>query len=394
MPITRQYDNWIEAYQAYRHDKEPPHIYNEWVAVSVIASVLQRKCWIQWDTKVFPNFYVVLVGPSGVRKSSAMYPGKRMLSDLGITISADSVTREQLIVRIHESESVDSDPLTGETLIHSSLTIFASELAVFLSARDGTLFSDLTDLFDCPDKWVRETKTQGSQNINGVWLNLIGATTPELLKDILTEVTIGGGLSSRIIFVYARDKSNIDPFPNDTAIEERMFQNLRDDLSAIRLCKGQYVITDSFRELYGPWYIEMENTQKHHDPWMEPYFSRRSTHLRKLCMVFSAARSNSMEITDLDFNRALDLLTRTEDHMFKAYDKVGQNKNLVPFQRIVDMLRKSGELTTEQIVRATYRDCSDQELQDILSQLLRSKTAKMEKNAQGQSVLCLLDPGV
>ena len=62
----RNIPDWIEGYLAYTEDSEPPQLFKEWCAVSVIAAALQRKCKLEWGTTVFyPNLYIVLTAPAG-----------------------------------------------------------------------------------------------------------------------------------------------------------------------------------------------------------------------------------------------------------------------------------------------------------------------------------------
>jgi hypothetical protein len=157
--------------------------------------------------------YIVLVAPSGkARKGTAMSPGLEILEDLNIHLAAESITREALIRELRTATTtVTNDDGTIE--FHSSLTIYSPELVVFLGHNNPQLLSDLTDWYDCRRKWTYRTKTQGTDEIHGVWVNLIGATTPELLQSALPLDAIGGGLTSRMVFVFEETKGKIVPAP-------------------------------------------------------------------------------------------------------------------------------------------------------------------------------------
>ena len=72
--MPRQLVDWIDAYLKFTEKSEPPKMFHLWCAISVIASVLERKCRLEWGTITFyPNMYIVLVAPSGkARKGTAM----------------------------------------------------------------------------------------------------------------------------------------------------------------------------------------------------------------------------------------------------------------------------------------------------------------------------------
>ena len=163
---------------------------------------------MQWGTiSFYPNMYVVLVGPSGkCRKGTAMSQGYDFLKEMGTKMAAESTTREALIQALQQSNDTQVDPVTNKMYLHASLTIYSQELTVFLGYNNVALMSDLTDWYDCRSSWTYRTKHQGTDEIIGVYVNLIGATTPELLQTALPRDAIGGGLTARMIFVFETKK--------------------------------------------------------------------------------------------------------------------------------------------------------------------------------------------
>ena len=115
--MARKLNDWIDSYLEYTKNSEPPDLYKEWVAVSVVASILQRKCSLPWgDITFYPNMYIVLTGPSGkARKSTAMGPGMKLLRDMGVKLAAESITREALIRELKQSNATQVDPVSGAT---------------------------------------------------------------------------------------------------------------------------------------------------------------------------------------------------------------------------------------------------------------------------------------
>ena len=132
MSGSRRLDDWIEAFVRYTDNTEPPESYRRWVAISTMASALQRKCKLEWGSEVFfPNMYIVLVGPPAARKGTAMRTGKDLLDQIGIAVSADESSRQKLVKSLQEMGVADQDDL-GRINFHSSMTLYSSELTVFL----------------------------------------------------------------------------------------------------------------------------------------------------------------------------------------------------------------------------------------------------------------------
>jgi len=66
--MPRIYKDWLDAYMNYGDNTEASALFRKWVGVSTIASALRRKVHLEWHARIFPNLYVVLVGPAGGRK--------------------------------------------------------------------------------------------------------------------------------------------------------------------------------------------------------------------------------------------------------------------------------------------------------------------------------------
>jgi hypothetical protein len=129
---------------------------------------MQRKCKLVWGREIFfPNLYVVLVGPPAARKGTAMREGKKFLDRLGIAFSADEGSRQALIKNMAEAAVADQTS-DGKIVYHSSLTIFSSELTVFLGYDSKELLSMLCKWYDCEDRFEYETIRRGRETIPNV----------------------------------------------------------------------------------------------------------------------------------------------------------------------------------------------------------------------------------
>ena len=368
---SRILSDWINSYMRFTLNSEPPDLFKEWTAVSVIASVLQRKCVLNWGSLTFyPNMYIVLVAPSGkCRKGTAMAPGYKLLTDIGIKVAAESITREALIRELDECKASHGNPESGKIFLHSSLTIFSQELAVFLGSNNLALVRDLTDWFDCRERWTYRTKNCGINEIVGVWINLFGATTPELIQTSLSQEIFGGGLASRIIFVYEERKSKIVPAPFISPEEEQLREQLKLDLEAINMLVGDFHITDGFIDLWTEWYCAQEDKPPFKSPKFEGYFERRPTHIQKLAMIMSASRTSDMIITRGDLARAIDLLNRTEVKMPKTFSGVGRNTTADVVSNIMRILAIEEEVSFADLLRRFYHDTDKDTLEKVVATL-------------------------
>jgi len=292
----------------------------------------------------YPNLYIVLVAPSGkARKGTAMTPGLKMLRKLNIKFAGNATTREALIRDLKLAGSADVDPATGAVEIHASLTIFSKELTVFLGYQNRELMSNLTDWFDCDDDWDYRTKTQGTDTVKGVWVNMIGATTPDLIQTSMPQDAIGGGLTSRMIFVYEEEKEKIVVVPTLTAKEIELREHLLTDLEKIHMLKGDFEATEGFISEYTVWRLKQEQQTPFKESRFAGYFERRPAHILKLCIIMNAARTDSMIIDVQDFERAVSVLSGTEVKMPKTFAGVGKAKEADMMSKVINELGKHKE---------------------------------------------------
>jgi len=385
--MKKRCDDWITSYLKFVDNSEPPTLFKEWVAVSALASVLQRKCFTTWETSTYPNFYIAIVGPSGCRKGTAITPVKKMLREVGIRMSADSITREALIAEMADCLTVVTDPKTGDFVSHSSITVISPELVVFVNRDNAQLIKDLCDLFDCGDVWTYRTKNKGTNSIEGVWLNLLGATTPELIQIAFPQEVIGGGFTSRMIFVYGDKKSKIVPFPIITPEEEKLRCDLMVDLELMWSLCGEYKMTPEFLDLYGDWYVAHCSEPAIKDHQFGPYLERRPTHLRKLAMVMSASRRGDMIITAEDFKRSVALLERTEEVMPNVYRAYGRTVFADLYPRLIATIAKKKKVRYSMLLSEFYKDVTRDEFQDMLRTLASMEVIALERMEEGSDLM-------
>ena len=369
----RKCDDWITTYMHYTENSEPPTLFRKWVGISVIAAALQRKCRLEWGMLTFyPNLYVLLIGPSGTRKGTAMYPGQDLLRELSVPMAADATTLQALIRRLKENNSSTYDADTGLTEFHSSMTIFSKEFTVFLGYKNDELIAALCDFYDCDAKWKYDTKGAGTDEINGLWVNLLGATTPDLISSSMPVDAIGGGLTSRIIFVVEKKKAKTVAMPklNDEQIKAK--SDLFLDLESIALLMGRFKYSDEVVSFWTKWYEATDLAPPvFTDHKFAGYVQRRPNHVIKLAMIMSVSRSNSMILEVRDLEQAIALLAETEINMSDVFDQMGENPigNMIP--KILTYMKYAKEVDFGMLLTDFYSDIDEWALNNLLGSMER-----------------------
>ena len=377
--MSRELSNWLDSYLEYTDNSESPTSYHTWCGLSVIAGALQRKVYLKWwPQTIYPNLYVVLIGPSGrTRKGVALGMAKELLKQIpGVTVAPESSSGKQSTILVMKRAGLDFiDPMDNKTKRHCSVTAFSEELSVFLGQGDIAYLSSLTDWYDSKDDWEYETVGRGKDSIKGVCLNLVGGTAPDWMQSMIPPEAVGGGFTSRVIFVVEEEKRKVVPTPVMTEREKLLQKCLINDLERISKMAGEIVMTPATKELYASWYVDQDIKASNgvlavDDPRFAGYNERRSTHLRKILILCSAARTDTLVIDVEDFHKALMLLEDVEVNMHKTFGGFGRSRTSDSTEDIKKYIEKVKITTRKTVLRRFYRDV-DANTMSVIEDTLR-----------------------
>uniref|UniRef100_A0A6M3INJ4 Uncharacterized protein n=1 Tax=viral metagenome TaxID=1070528 RepID=A0A6M3INJ4_9ZZZZ len=300
---------------------------------------------------------------------------KPMLDELQIKMAAEAITREALIRELkNANDTIVADD--GKMFFHSSLTIWSQELTVFLGYQNQQLMSDLTDWYDCRNQWTYRTKNMGTDEIIGVYVNLFGATTPDLIRSTMPLDAIGGGLTSRMIFVFEENKGKVCPYPALSAKEECIREELVYDLARIHLLSGQFRTSEKFLEKWVEWYPHQEANPPFRDIRFEGYLERRANHVMKLSMICNASRTDSMIVTEDDLDRAIEIMETTEKKMPRTFSGVGKLNDADIMTKIMNDIGMADSMKFSDILSRYRTDVDAWRLEHIMTSLQAMKFVK------------------
>lgn len=293
--------------------------------------------------KIKPNCFIIFVAPPGVvAKSTTSGQGMGLLKKVpGINFGPSSSTWQALFQYFGEvSETVRYE---GKDYKQSNVTIEASELGTFLDMNNREMIDQIVDLWDAKEtKHVRRTKGDGEEEVMSPWINLIACTTPSWIASTMTQYAIGGGFTSRCIFVYADKKQNVIAYPADHIPKHHagLKKNLVEDLTRISELKGVFTLSPKAKALATEWY-EQHCTQldKHlKDARLGGYVARKQTHLHKIMMCLSAADGDDMIMTDTHFHTAIALLGMMENSLPKVFNAISDDYDVKTLNVLKQML--------------------------------------------------------
>lgn len=363
--------NWLKHYQAYTIESESPDDFHLWTALSVLGSAVRRNVWLNQGTfMLYPNLYVVLVGPPGrVRKSTTIRLGRRLLLGLeNINFGPDSVTREELIRRLGKISKQSNS---------AAMTIHSTEMSSLIDPSGIGMIQFLTDIFDGDFKWQYATKGQGHDVIVNPVVNMLAATTPSWIADGFPVSVIGHGFTSRIVWVYGKDKRWLRPFPK--APDPILVEQLTADLDHISRLEGDFQWGEGAKDTYKKIYGILDRT-KPDDYRLEGFHNRKDIYVLKVAMLLSIAESDSLVMESRDITVATQILDSLEGSMALTFSAVGKYDHAADYERILAAVAEKGKegMTSEAIHSQFYAVGDVVELSKILHMMTATGKVKRE----------------
>lgn len=381
-------NGFLRRHLEYVEDTETPRIMHIWAALSGISACLGRRCFYDHGIgHIFPNQYVFLVGPPGVKKSTAIDIVKKIIRDNTGVRFAPSDTggqRQGLIKALVNDEEIEDEvdnELEAADIAKKMeameahfvriderdkhvLYICEDELSSFIGTNAQELVKFLRQMWDGK---AYEYRLRSEQlTLHDPLLNALAGTNPTDIADCLPQSAIGQGFTSRSILVYANKPYKDVPDPdklNDHA-EKKLAE-------VYKYCyyeaEGEFKFTEEARQHNVK--IYKANTALSDNRFLY-YLQRRQAHYFKLCMALTAADGRYiMGLSDL--KEALNILAYTEVTMPEALGEYGMSPLGAAKQKLVEFLAQANTAVPSQILWASMqRDVqSFHQYQEILMEL-------------------------
>jgi hypothetical protein len=349
---------FFARYCDYTSHSEAPLAYHLFSALVGVGATVNRRVWFNMGYyRVFPNMGVIILGPSGIKKTSATNIMVGMLTELELTkIYSEKLTPEQLVEAM-------KDMAQG--------LIYAPEMAVFLGRQrymEG-IVPLITRFMDCPDVWASETVMRGKKVLRDVAISSLMCSTLDWFITNTSEDVVSGGFIARNIIVAQDSSPRLEPVPKPGNAFVR--QALVNDLARIHSMEGELTFTRECMERYETWYgrQKLEAASAEHE-LLVTYYQRKPDHVKRVAMCLHLADHNNL-VLDLEcFNRAILIMDWVEQfippmlkRMFKT--AVGHEQDLV----LSSIRSFGGVIDHSALVRRVQYRMNAKQLREIINSL-------------------------
>lgn len=380
------HNTFINQYLDYvSKSSESPNLFHIWSALSMAGALSIRNTWLDLGSlRIYPNMYIILIGPGSTRKSTAMNIPRKLIETYSTAKFAPTDTagaRQGVLSALRGDISFGDTPEAiehefskemlervhfGEENSANELYIHSTQFSTFLGQKQFDLLQCLTYCYKNPPEYSYKLKAT-EEYVAKPTINILAATGTESLYQCLPQNSTGAGFLSQCVLVYASRPEKRLPRPRALSVE-RADEFIKPTLRHCRTFRGGVGETADAGELLDDLYeYELELT----DARFIEYANDRWTHLCKtalsLCMLECRDTLTLKNVQD-----AHEILKATEIHMPDALGEYGLNPVTIAKQRIVDILTsidKTSIMLDDQIFNLMNRDVQRKDFQAALNEL-------------------------
>lgn len=379
--MARILTSWLDGLKEYAEETEAPRQFWLWAGISTLASALQRKTWLFFGAeKLYPNIYVLLVGPPACRKNAPISFSKRILGELNVPVAADSSSKRRFTSALDKTAQTEQFYYKSKPMPQCAMSVVSSEISSIFAVNLKEMVEVLTDVYDSQDVWKYETEGKGQDKLYNVCVNVLGATTPGWIMENLPQSAIGGGFTSRFVMcygdcVYKRVTipwlRGIDDLGNLAIIEkqEKLWRALTSDLMHIHSdLIGPFEWDPEAFKIFDSWYKRIdEKLAGVQDERLHPFVGRIHTIALKAAMALRVGYSDELIITPPDIKSAVGLLEGVLSTASDAFGGHGRSKTGPDVQRVMNQIKTLKHMSFKEGMKLNYRHLNKTEFQGVLS---------------------------
>ncbi|MCP4228848.1 MAG: hypothetical protein GY771_01685, partial [bacterium] len=342
MSILARTANFFQLYRHICGESEVPDIYHFWGGVSLIAAAVEDRVWFQKfkHSQLYPNLFILLVGPSGLGKGTAIETLTR-LADSGVTINKyrGRITGPHLIDHLGKPYI---DEWGRKCISNPKLWLIMDELQNDISGN-RKMIEDfiylMTELYTASSYKVQTgTRTHGQVTIDKPLINWLAGTTEDDLREILTPRLLRSGFSARTCFVFGEYDFDLRmpriKYPGDY---EEIFKHLCYRLWVLQQTQGAFMITETADAELDKWYVKRPNPE---EELLYSSWKRQHDLLLKFAMILCLADGGPMVIQHRHVMQSKNMIIRVYEAAEKLIATASETIETKPSNEVARYIKK------------------------------------------------------
>lgn len=368
--------SFLTDYYHYNSGNECPPQFHLWSALSVLAVTSGRRVHFTLGGAdgyeqliIYPDMYICLVGPQGLRKSIAKDIARDLISqefpDYPLSYSVE--TREGIWNYLGSDDAMRFfTNEKGEPIEYRPMFLGINELKNFLSVNPYAMVDFLIDIYGRPE-FKNRTKNKGIDIITNPNINILACATTEYTIGQLKDGLLAG-LARRMVFVNV-DKYERNPHPTIPPGGREAWSRVRGHLQRVANTVGPFQWRNAEdREFYDKWYLGMVFPS---DKLMAGFYNSKHIQVLKVTMLLALAQYEiELTLTKERLSDAIEIVNNIEPGMEKLFASSGRNELVGPMNRILELLESVGGMYPEKRLQADMdKDLEPQQQYALLRHL-------------------------
>ena len=379
--------NLLALYQHAMGRSEVPREFHFWCCLSVLAASVGDRVWLEKfrGSKLLPNLYVLLLGPSGLGKGLAIDMATAFVKDIPrVNYYRGKASAQYLIDYLGRSHK---DPNSGKWVIENTkLYLVTPELAMSVpSGEHGRNFiMHMTELYTGGDYLLQEgTRTRGGVHVKSPCMNWLAGTTREGLKISVPRDAVESGFYARVVTVdghYDLTTRYRRPFyPVDY---DEVMDHLHARITALTHLEGIFELSPDAERLEEAWYTTREAPE---DERLLPSWKRAHDLMLKIAMLLALSETHEELVIKPDHvAKARIIVERALQAVPKVLDFARLTPEAAGVDEVAGVLKKSGAMMHSSLLRRT--GMSADQFKAIIETLRQQQRIVTKRTANGAAV--------
>lgn len=290
------------------NEYESPTRFYYWSALAAVSAIMKDHTWFDMgkNYKLYPNIYVLLYGPSGVRKGPPISLAEKIVNLVGNTrVINGRASIEAIIKELGTIQTREGKPPLKDSCGFVAASELSSSLISNPSAMD--IMTHLYDRIYNEGEWKYRLKVGESQRLNNPTITWLAGTNEALFRDFVPEKNIHGGLIGRMFMVSENRPSKLNSLMFDPSIVPNLGEmaNILKDRTNLT---GPFKMSDDLRHEVNKFYIDFMTNKAPQLQDETGFVSRILDFVIKVAMLISTGRRGDLELIESDIEESMEVV--------------------------------------------------------------------------------------
>lgn len=369
---------WFSDYLDTHAHMEVPLAWNFWSAVALVSSMCRRNYMLHMGNhKLWPNQYVMLVGKTGQRKTTAIEQAEGVLNvaneilddwgeqqpakiEAAVNVFKGRGSPEGFCdsIEIRKTTKASARGIEVKARVDSSAIVMNDEVVSIIGdGQPGARrwIELLTTLYGSPKEWRETLRGGGVREYRNVAITALLGSTIEWLRSCTPE-TAEGGFTARFLFCHRHwDPREDGMYAVADIVDPVRVQALAARVAQLSMAPDtEMELRPDALEWYTQWYYKHRVNEPSH--WLlVGWHMRKGAHMFKLATLFALMGEPKTTVLRIEhLEQALAIIENEERRLPGFFEQLASVPEAVNLDRMVSVLLTLGG---EAPVSDLYRKC-------------------------------------